>query len=158
MINDATLKENIAFGIPWERIDDSKVLQCIALAHLSDVLDQLPEGLNTPMGDRGMRLSGGQRQRVAIARALYNDPDILVLDEATSALDTLSERAIRDALLGLHGKITIISIAHSFSTIMFCDCIFLMARGKVVAQGTFDALMRESELFRELASGTVTTR
>lgn len=154
MINDASLRENIAFGIPREKIDDTKVHQCISLAHLADLLAELPDDLDTLLGDRGARLSGGQRQRVAIARALYSDPDILVLDEATSSLDTLSEHAIRDALLGLHGKITIISIAHRFSTIRSCDCIFLMEKGRVVAQGSFDALLSQSDLFRRLAGSS----
>ena len=154
LISDATLRENVAFGVPRESIDDGKVRHCLSLAYLSDVLDDLPDGLETPLGDRGLRLSGGQRQRVAIARALYNDPDILVLDEATSALDTLSEHAIRDALLNLRGKITIISIAHRFSTIRASDCIFLMERGGLVAQGTYDQLIRENDLFRQLAVGS----
>ncbi|OGT89681.1 MAG: hypothetical protein A2286_00400 [Gammaproteobacteria bacterium RIFOXYA12_FULL_61_12] len=154
LISDATLRENVAFGLPQHRIDNEKVLRCLSLAHFTDVLDNLPEGLETPLGDRGVRLSGGQRQRVAIARALYNDPDILVLDEATSALDTISECAIKDALVSLHGKITIISIAHRFSTIRSCDCIFLMERGTLVAKGSFDDLLQESELFRLLAAGS----
>ena len=153
MISDATLRENIGFGIPREKIDDEKVRQCLALAHLMDVLEGLPDGLDTHLGDRGVRLSGGQRQRVAIARALYYDPDVLVLDEATSALDTLSEHAIRDALLDLHGRITVISVAHRFSTIRSCDCIFLMEKGNIVAEGTFDMLLQNSDLFRQLAAG-----
>jgi ATP-binding cassette, subfamily B, bacterial PglK len=152
MIIDATLRENVAFGLPLHLIDNKKVMRSLSLAHFTDVLDNLPEGLDTQLGDRGVRLSGGQRQRVAIARALYNDPDILVLDEATSALDTLSERAIRAALLDLHGKVTIVSIAHRFSTIISCDCIFAMAHGQVVAYGTFDELMQKSEMFRDLAT------
>lgn len=154
LISDATLRENVAFGLPQHRIDNEKVQRCLSLAHFSDVLANLPEGLDTPLGDRGVRLSGGQRQRVAIARALYNDPEILVLDEATSALDTISECAIRDALVNLHGRITIISIAHRFSTIRSSDCIFLMERGRLVAKGDYESLLRESELFQRLAAGT----
>jgi ABC-type multidrug transport system fused ATPase/permease subunit len=154
MIVDTSLRENIAFGIPREKIDDAKVRQCLALAHLMDILENLPDGMETQLGDRGVRLSGGQKQRVAIARALYSDPDILVLDEATSALDTLSELAIRDALVSLQGKITIISIAHRFSTIRSCDRIFLMEEGRLTAEGSYDTLLRESKLFRELANGS----
>lgn len=151
MIRDATLRENIAFGMPSHCIDNEKVMRCLLLAHFNDVLDNLPEGLDTKLGDRGVKLSGGQRQRVAIARALYNDPDILVLDEATSALDSLSERKIRDSLSDLHGKVTIISIAHRFSTIISYDRIFVMESGQVTAHGTFHELMRQSEIFRKLA-------
>jgi ABC-type multidrug transport system fused ATPase/permease subunit len=154
LISDATIRENVAFGLPEYLIDDEKVLRCLDLAHFTDVLDNLPDRLHTPLGDRGLRLSGGQRQRIAIARAMYNDPDILVLDEATSALDTISECAIRDALVDLHGKITTISIAHRFSTIRMSDCIFLMDRGRLVAEGTYENLVRESELFKRLAVGT----
>jgi len=152
LISDASLRENVAFGIPAHLIEDEKVLRCLSLAHLTDILEDLPAGLNTTLGDRGLRLSGGQRQRVAIARALYNDPEVLVLDEATSALDTLSEHAIQHALLNLRGKLTIISIAHRFSTIRSCDCIFLIDHGRLVAQGNFDCLFRDNALFRRLAS------
>jgi ABC-type multidrug transport system fused ATPase/permease subunit len=151
LISDATLRENVAFGTPVSMINDHKVLQCLALAHLSDMLEELDEGLYTRLGDRGARLSGGQRQRVAIARALYNDPDILVLDEASSALDAISEDSIRNALIAMHGNITIILIAHRFSTIRMCDSIFLLERGKVVAQGSYPVLLRENALFRQLA-------
>jgi ABC-type multidrug transport system fused ATPase/permease subunit len=96
-------------------------------------------------------LSGGQRQRVAVARALYNDPEILVLDEATSALDTLSERAIRNAMLNLHGRVTVISIAHRLSTIEDSDCIFLLEDGNLIAKGSFAELLSKSRLFRQLA-------
>ena len=154
LICDATLRENVAFGLPQDRIDNEKVWHCLSLVNFSDVLANLPEGLDTPLGDRGVRLSGGQRQRVAIARALYNDPDILVLDEATSALDTISECAIRDALVSLHGRITIISIAHRFSTIRSSDCIFLMERGRLVAKGDYEYLLRQSKLFQRLAAGS----
>jgi len=150
LITDNSLKANIAFGVPDPRIDEDKVRACLALAHLTDVAESLPQGLDTPLGDRGHRLSGGERQRIAIARALYNDPDILVLDEATSALDTLSERAIRKALLNLSGRVTVISIAHRMTTIQDCSSIFLMDNGSLVAKGSFVDLMQQSELFRAL--------
>lgn len=154
LISDNTLKANIAFGVPEARIDDTRIARCLELAHLADIVAELPEGLDTPLGNRGHRLSGGQRQRVSIARALYNDPEILVLDEATSALDSESERAIRNAIVGLRGKVTVISIAHRFSTICDCDLIVLMDGGQIVAQGTYETLLRESDLFARLAGGT----
>jgi ABC-type multidrug transport system fused ATPase/permease subunit len=151
-IADSSLRSNLAFGVPDNRIDPERLRRCIALAQLEDIIEALPQGLDTSLGDRGHRLSGGQRQRVAIARALYHDPDILVLDEATSALDTLSERAIRDAIAGLHGRITVISIAHRFSTIEQCDRIFLMQEGRVIAEGSYRKLLESSDLFARLAS------
>ena len=151
LITDNSVKANVAFGVPGPKIDEAKVWDCLKLAHLEDVVADLPDGLDTPLGDRGHRLSGGQRQRVAIARALYNDPEILVLDEATSALDTLSERAIRDAVISLRGRVTVISIAHRFSTIKDCDHIFLLEDGAVVAEGSFQTLLTESPFFQQLA-------
>jgi ATP-binding cassette, subfamily B, bacterial PglK len=151
LITDNSLKANVAFGVPEPKIDEAKVWACLKLANLDDVVTELPQGLDTPLGDRGHRFSGGQRQRVAIARALYNDPEILVLDEATSALDTVSERAIRDAMQNLHGRVTVISIAHRFSTIEDCDHIFLLEDGALVAEGTYHALVDKNPLFRRLA-------
>lgn len=150
---DDSLRANVAFGVPPEKIDDALVWECLRQAHLEDVTLELEHGLDTGLGDRGLRLSGGQRQRIAIARALYKRPQLMVLDEATSALDTLSERAVQDALLEIHGKITVVSIAHRLSTVQACDCIFLMEHGSIVARGTFEYLQRESALFRRMASG-----
>ena len=152
---DATLRENVAFGVPKDCINDDRVQECLQLTDLSSLLRDLPSGINTSLGDRGVRLSGGQRQRVALARALYHNPDVLVLDEATSSLDTVSEHAIRDALLKLRGKVTIISIAHRFSTIRAADCIFLLEQGQVIAQGSYETLVKESSLFRRLAETLV---
>jgi HlyD family secretion protein len=150
LITDNSLKANVAFGVPEPRIDEVRVRRCLSLANLDDLIADLPMGLDTPLGDRGQRLSGGQRQRVAIARALYGDPEILVLDEATSALDGLSERAIRTAMRNLHGRVTVISIAHRFSTIEDSDRIFLLDAGKLVAEGSFAELLVASRLFRQL--------
>jgi ABC-type multidrug transport system fused ATPase/permease subunit len=151
LISENSLKANVAFGVPERHIDEEKVRACLALTNLTEMVKGLPQGLETPLGDRGHRLSGGQRQCVAIARALYNDPDILVLDEATSALDNLSEQAIRSALLNLHGRVTIISIAHRFSTIESCDRIFLMEAGRLVGEGSYSELIGKSDLFSRLA-------
>ncbi|NRB36810.1 MAG: ATP-binding cassette domain-containing protein, partial [Rhodobacteraceae bacterium] len=100
------------------------------------------------------RLSGGQRQRIGIARALYRDPELLVLDEATSALDNLTEQAVMEAIHNIGHDKTIILIAHRLSTVADCDQIFMMAQGQVIAQGTYDELMRDSEDFRALAAGS----
>ena len=118
---DTTIRENVAFGIPSGEIDDAKVLRCLELAQLDSFVNGLPEKLESFVGDNGIQLSGGQRQRIGIARALYRDPELLVLDEATSALDNETEKAFIDALKMLHGKITIIMIAHRLTTTAHCD-------------------------------------
>ena len=150
LIADASLLENVAFGVPAKEADRDHAAQCLRMADLSDVLEDVT--LDGPLGERGNRLSGGQRQRVAIARALYDRPDILVLDEATSALDTISEKNIKRALNNLHGNITTIMIAHSFSTIEHCDEIFVLEKGHLVERGTYSQLLQSSPLFRNLAS------
>ena len=120
-LQDTTIRENVAFGIPSGEIDDAKVQRCLELAQLDSFVNGLPEKLESFVGDNGIQLSGGQRQRIGIARALYRDPELLVLDEATSALDNETEKAFIDALKMLHGKITIIMIAHRLTTTAHCD-------------------------------------
>jgi ABC-type multidrug transport system fused ATPase/permease subunit len=120
-LQDASIRENVAFGIPSEEIDDEKVWSCLEIAQLDSFVNSLPEKLESFVGDNGIQLSGGQRQRIGIARALYRDPELLVLDEATSALDNETEKAFIDALKTLHGKITIIMIAHRLTTTSYCD-------------------------------------
>lgn len=120
-LQDTTIRENVAFGIAPEKIDDDRVRYCLHTAQLSDFVQSLPEGILTKTGQAGNRLSGGQRQRIAIARALYRDPELLILDEATSALDSETEKAFIDALTSLRGKITMIVIAHRQSSIDCCD-------------------------------------
>jgi len=149
---DDTLRANIAFGVPTEKIDDGLVKECLRLAHMEDVADALANGLDTRLGDRGMRLSGGQRQRIAIARALYKQPRLLILDEATSALDAISELAIQEAVAGLRGNVTVVIIAHRLSTIRNVDTILLMEAGRLSVRGSYDRLIGESELFRSLAA------
>jgi ATP-binding cassette, subfamily B, bacterial PglK len=117
------------------------------------VVEELPEGYATRVGDRGVRLSGGQRQRIGIARALYHDPDVLILDEATSALDNLTERAVMNAVARLGGAKTIVLVAHRLSTVRPCDEIFLLEGGRVAARGTYDELVDQSNTFREMARG-----
>ena len=121
---DASIRENVAFGIPEEQIDETCLRRALEEAQLKEFVGSLPEGLDTVIGESGVRLSGGQRQRIGIARALYNDPDVLVLDEATSALDNETEKAVMDAIDRLAGNKTLIIIAHRLTTITNCDVIY----------------------------------
>ena len=127
---DSTIRKNVAFGCPDEDIDDNKVWQALKEASLDEFVRSLPEGLDTEIGERGIRLSGGQRQRIGIARALFEDPEVLVLDEATSALDNETEAAIMDSINRLHGKKTLIIIAHRLQTIEKCDMVYSIKDGK----------------------------
>lgn len=129
---DDTIRANVAFGIESEMIDEKKVWAALDESQLSDFIKTLPDGLDTTVGERGVRLSGGQRQRIGIARALYGDPQIMVLDEATSALDNDTERAVMEAIDSLHGRKTLLIIAHRLTTIKNCDLIFRVEAGKVV--------------------------
>lgn len=128
---DADIRRNVAFGIPENQIDDSKVWQALKEAQLDEFVRSLPDGLDTGIGERGIRLSGGQRQRIGIARALFENPEILVLDEATSALDGDTESAIMESINRLHGKKTLIIIAHRLQTIEKCDIVYRVERGTV---------------------------
>jgi ATP-binding cassette, subfamily B, bacterial PglK len=152
-IADDTLRGNVAFGLARHDVDDARVRDCLHLAHLDDLLAELPHGLDAPLGDRGLRVSGGQRQRIAIARALYKRPRLLVLDEATSALDRISEGVIQEAIDGLRGHVTTVTIAHRLATIERCDTIFLLESGRLVAQGRYAELLAQSALFRRMAEG-----
>lgn len=131
---DASIRRNVAFGIPEEDIDDKKVWQALYEAQLDEFVRGLPEGLDTGIGERGIRLSGGQRQRIGIARALYEDPEVLVLDEATSALDNDTEAAIMDSINRLHGRKTLIIIAHRLQTIEKCDIVYRVEQGQVTKE------------------------
>lgn len=147
---DDTLKRNIAFGVEDDAIDDERVRRALALAQLDELVDSLPEGLATKVGERGVRLSGGQRQRLGIARALYPDPDILILDEATAALDNETEHAIAAAIAGLRGTKTVILIAHRLSTVRACDRLHLMRDGRIIASGRFEELAASDPEFRRM--------
>lgn len=131
---DESIRANVAFGIPAERIDEARVWQALEQAQLADFVREQKDGLDTVIGERGVRISGGQRQRVGIARALYNDPDILFLDEATSALDTETERAVMESVHRLSGEKTCIIIAHRLSTLEGCDAVYRVADGNVVPE------------------------
>ncbi len=150
---DDTVTANVAFGVEPKDVDAAAVERAARIAELHDfVTAELPLGYKTMLGERGVRLSGGQRQRIGIARALYHDPDVLVLDEATSALDNLTERVVMDAVQNLGREKTIIMIAHRLSTVRDCDRIFLLEGGRVVAEGTYDALVESNAEFRRLVS------
>ncbi len=147
---DDTLAANITFGEVSDTISHEQLAEAITLAQLDDVVAELPEGVDTMLGERGVRLSGGQRQRVGLARALYRRPRVLILDEATSALDNETERRISDALRTLHGRLTMIVIAHRLSTVRSCDRILYLDDGRVSGLDTFDALDRTNAGFARL--------
>ncbi len=129
---DSTIRRNVAFGYADEDIDDDKVWEALREAQLDEFVKGLPEGLDTSIGERGIRISGGQRQRIGIARALFEDPEVLVLDEATSALDNETEAAIMDSINRLHGRKTLIIIAHRLQTIEKCDMVYRVENGKAL--------------------------
>ena len=152
MLLDDTVLKNIAFGIPDGEIDREKVVEAAKLAHLHDfVTSDLPQGYDTPIGERGVRLSGGQRQRIGIARALYHEPSVLVLDEATSALDNITENVIMEALNTLSRNKTVIMVAHRLTTVRECDTIVVLDRGRVADSGTYSSLLERNDFFRMLA-------
>lgn len=150
---DDTLKRNIALGVADDRVDDEAVQRAVAIARLEALVRELPDGLDTTVGERGIRLSGGERQRVSIARALYHDPALIVLDEATSSLDPATERDVARAIDRLRDR-TVIVIAHRITTVERCDRVLVLARGEIVADGRYADLARGSEAFREFAALT----
>lgn len=140
---DDTIRRNIAFGLPDHQIKEDEVRSALEAAQLRDLVDQLPNGLDTVVGERGVRLSGGERQRIGIARALYHNPDILVLDEATSSLDYATEREVTTAIDRLSGYKTLIIIAHRFSTVKGCDEIYSLRAGGLIGKVSYDELTAE---------------
>ena len=148
---DDSLARNVAFGVPEEQIDLELVNSVCELAGLSRLLGELPQGLQTRMGERGTRLSGGERQRVGLARALYRKPSLLLLDEATSALDQATEARIIETLRSLTSECTMITVAHRLSSVKPCDQIVVIENGRIAAKGDFDTLLSESEDFQRLA-------
>jgi ABC-type multidrug transport system fused ATPase/permease subunit len=133
-LTDDTLRRNVAFGLAEDQIDDAAVERALEAAQLKEFVAGLPDGLETPVGERGVRLSGGQRQRIGIARALYHDPAVLVLDEATSALDVETERDVMQAVEALHGRKTILIVAHRLSTVAHCDRQYRLEQGRAEEQ------------------------
>jgi len=143
---DDTIERNIAFGVPDHLIEQQKLQKAIRSAQLESLIEQLPEGLQTSVGERGVRLSGGQRQRVGIARALYFEREILVLDEATAALDTETEQLVTESIRALSGTKTMIIIAHRLSTIQHCDRVYVMEGGRVAQEGSYQEVVAGMKL------------
>lgn len=150
-LSEGTIAENIAFGVPVKDISLEQVNKALTLANLSELVSQLPEGINTKVGERGVKLSGGQRQRIGIARALYHEAQVLVFDEATSALDGITEKIVMDAIHEFSGKKTIIMIAHRLKTVEKCDLIYFMEHGKIVDCGTYQDLVVRNSKFKEMS-------
>jgi len=140
-LTDDSLRRNIAFGLPDEEIDTAAVHRALEYAQMTKFVNTLPDGLETKVGERGVRLSGGQRQRIGIARALYHDPEVLVLDEATSSLDVKTEAGVMEAVQALHGSKTIIIVAHRLSTIKNCDRLYTLDKGQIKDEGAPEKLV-----------------
>ncbi|MGQ4538376.1 ABC transporter ATP-binding protein [Dermabacteraceae bacterium P7074] len=149
-MSDRSMRDNIVFDQPFSEVDVEKLENAISRAQLTDLIDDLPEGLDTLCGERGARLSGGQRQRVGICRALYRSPSLLVLDEATSALDNETEKKITDTIDGLSGEVTVVVVAHRLSTVKNVDQVVYLESGKVAGVGTFAYLRDNHEGFARL--------
>lgn len=140
-----TIERNIAFGVPEHLIDRERINKAIKTAQLEELIERLPLGTQTMVGERGVLLSGGQRQRIGIARALYHEREILILDEATAALDNETENLITEAMQSLSGTKTLIIIAHRLTTVEHCNCIYMMERGKIVKSGTYQEVVLGTE-------------
>jgi ATP-binding cassette, subfamily B, bacterial PglK len=142
VLTDTTVAANIAFGVPPSAIDRDLVRACARVAQIDEmIMDQMPQGYDTLVGERGIRLSGGQRQRIGIARALYRKPGLIILDEATSALDGATETAVMQAIRAMGQDVTIIMIAHRLSSLEGCDQVIALEQGQIVAQGTLDDVL-----------------
>ena len=151
-LSDDSIRKNIAFGITDNLIDDDKIEKAMRSSQLYEFVDKMPDGVETVIGEGGVRLSGGQRQRIGIARALYHEPEVLIMDEATSALDNETERNVMAAINKLKPGRTIIIIAHRLTTVRNADNIFLLQEGKLAAEGTYDELLEKSETFNSMAA------
>jgi ABC-type multidrug transport system fused ATPase/permease subunit len=147
---DGSVADNIRFSLHPDHDDQDRLRHVVEQAQLEGLVAQLPDGLDTPVGERGTRLSGGQRQRLGIARALFRDPHLLILDEATSALDNVTEHRISETIRALRGNVTLVIVAHRLSTVRHCDQIALMSSGRIEAVGTFDDLRANNEEFAHL--------
>jgi len=154
-IYDSTLAENVAFGSQGDEIDRDRVIECCNMASMQDFMDKLPNGIDSFIGERGVKLSGGQQQRVAIARALYDGPEIMIFDEATSSLDTSSEKAIQNTIYSFKGKQTLIIIAHRLSTVVDCDYLIWLENGIVKMIGEPDEVLADYQRIPKVGSQMV---
>jgi len=151
-LQDDTVIRNITFGVPDDKVDMDSVINATKIANIHDfVMEELPDKYNTIVGEKGVRLSGGQRQRIGIARALYHNPAVLVLDEATSALDSATEREVFKAIENIAKTKTLIIIAHRLTTIQGCDVIYVMEKGSIMGEGTYEELIKSNKSFRRIA-------
>ena len=142
MISNGTIRENVALGFPIETASEELIWEALEISQLTGVVRSMPEGLDTRVGERGMKLSGGQRQRLGIARAMFTNPKLIVLDEATSSLDGQTESDISQAIQGLKGSVTVVMIAHRLATVLNADQVIYMDKGRIIAQGTFEEVRR----------------
>ena len=147
---DASIAENVAFGIPPDKIDMDRVRQAASQAHISEFIEGHPEAYDAIVGERGVRISGGQRQRIGIARALYKDASVLIFDEATSALDTETEREVMHAIESLNRELTILIIAHRLTTLKHCDSIVQLELGQIVTQGPYENFVNSNQSVRDM--------
>jgi ATP-binding cassette, subfamily B, bacterial PglK len=150
-LKDDTILANVAFGLPEESIDREQARKALETARLYDFVVTLKDGMDSSVGEDGTCLSGGQRQRLGIARALYHDPEILIFDEATSSLDRVTEASLMSAIEDLSGKKTTVIVAHRLDTIRHCDIIYVLEKGRIIAEGTFEELLQNSPEFQALA-------
>ncbi len=144
---EGTVRENIAISLPAADVDDTRIWEALDRAQAVDVVEGLPHGLDTRIGEHGFRLSGGQRQRIGLARALYQRPRLLILDEATSALDAQTEHAISAGLAALRGRVTLVVVAHRLAAVKDVDLVVYVEDGRVAARGSFDDVVRQSPAF-----------
>lgn len=153
-LSQGSIAENIAFGLPFEKIDLEQIKKVLEMSHLTEMVNELPNGIYTKIGERGVQLSGGQKQRIGIARALYHDAEVLIFDEATSALDGITERIIMDEIKKFIGKKTIIMIAHRLKTIEQSNIVFILENGKIVDSGNYEELISKNQHFKKLAKNS----
>ncbi len=143
-LSDVSIAENIAFGVPSEQIDLPKVKKAAGQANIDKFIEDLANGYETSVGERGVQLSGGQRQRIVIARALYKEAGVIIFDEATSALDDATERSVMEAIDSLDGDLTLLIIAHRLSTLKGCDIIYRLDKGSIVESGSYEIMIKEN--------------
>ena len=153
-LSDISIKENIAFGLPKELINNQRINEVVKVSCLDELTNGLEHGVDTVIGERGVQISGGQRQRIGIARALYHNNEILLFDEATSSLDGITEKNIMKSIYDLGKERTIIIVAHRISTVKKCDLVYYLDKGNVIEKGTYNELVNKNNLFKQLAESS----